>query len=217
MGSTTSPITIGLTAALVLGAVDSAFATPVTTKYQDGHVWGLHALPGDVLPPFGIPDANNKLPPYPNVNGGNMHPYTTSNPESKAPGPPLDVALGGVQAALNECESRNELGSAVVIDTAGAIRAALAVDGTDGTHLFVAARKALTALTFDEPSVDVMNAAKRGDPYTLARINSAMFVQFGAFPLHSKGKLIGAIGYSGGKDLVCAKAGADYIEAHLPK
>jgi uncharacterized protein GlcG (DUF336 family) len=217
MGWTTSLIAIGFSAAVTLGAVDSAFATPVTTKYQDGQVWGLHALPGDVLPPFGIPDANNKLPPYPNVNGGNLHPYTLSNPESKAVGPPLDIALGGVQAAVNECERRNQLGTAVVVDTAGAIRAALAVDGTDGTHLFVAARKALTAVTFDKPSVDVMNDAKRGDPDTLARINSAMFVQFGGFPLHSKGKLIGAIGYSGGKDLACAKAGADYIEAHLAK
>jgi uncharacterized protein GlcG (DUF336 family) len=42
-----------------------------------------------------------------------------------------------------------------------------------------------------------------------------MFVQFGAFPIISHGKLIGAIGYSGGDDVACAAAGLKVIEAKL--
>ena len=216
-----SLIAMGFTSGLALALQVAAVAQQEPIKYRDGPVWGLHALPGDVLPPFGIPDANNKLPPYPqrppNFNPMLEHPFTKENPESKAEGPPLGIALAGVQAALSDCERRNTLGTAVVVDIAGDIRVALAVDGTDGSHLFVAARKALTALEFGRPSVDVANDAKKGDPAVLSRINPAMFVQLGAYPLRAKGKVIGAIGYSGGADVLCAKVGADYINARLAK
>jgi uncharacterized protein GlcG (DUF336 family) len=39
-------------------------------------------------------------------------------------------------------------------------------------------------------------------------------VQFGAFPIFDGKDVIGAIGYSGGDDTACAKAGLDRIE-HL--
>ena len=196
----------------------ATFATQVPIKYKDGDGWGVHALPGDVLPPFGVPDANNKLPPYPERPTGQIHNmFDRNNPESTADGPSLDLALSGAQAALHECERQNRLGSVVVVDIAGDMRAALSMDGTDASHVFVAARKALTALEFGKPSIEVMNDAKMGDPETLRRVKPNMFVQFGAYPLRSRGKVIGAIGYSGGIDDPCAKVGADYINVRLPK
>jgi uncharacterized protein GlcG (DUF336 family) len=205
-------------AALALtGVAGGALAVQVPIQYQDGAGWGVHALPGDVLPPFGIPDANNKLPPYPEGRPpGAMHVRDREHPESTAPGPSFDLAISGAQAALHECERQKRLGSVVVLDQAGDIRVALNMDGTDGSHIFVAARKALTALEFGKPGIEVLADAKRGDPETLRRVRPAMFVQFGGYPLFSGGKVIGAIGYSGGVDDPCAKAGADYINARLP-
>lgn len=216
-----SRIKAGLAAGLALGMIGSALAQQVPIKYQDGAVWGLHALPGDVLPPFGIPDANNKLPPYPSrppsANNYELHPLSREHPESKAEGPPLEIAMAGAAAALHACNSKDRLGSVAVVDIAGDMRVALTSDGSDGTHIFVAARKALTALEFGKPSVEVLADAKRGDPETLRRVNPAMFVQFGGYPLFAHGKVIGALGYSGGVDEICGKAGADYINARLPK
>lgn len=219
MRSTILPAVTGLLACLAVWVPAPLLAQQVPLKYKDGPVWGLHALPGDVLPPFGIPDAQDRLPPYPyrppHFNSMKEHPFTRANPESHAKGPPMDIALAGAQAALHACESRNTLGTAVVLDQAGDIRVALALDGTDGSHLFVAARKALTALEFGRPSADVSEDAKKGDAAVLKRINPAMFVQLGAYPLRKNGVVIGAIGYSGGADEQCGKIGADYIEAHL--
>lgn len=216
-----SSAALGAAAFVTVAAAGVAFAVQVPIKYQDGAVWGLHALPGDVLPPFGIPDASGHLPPYPapppGANPGPLHVKNKANPESTAEGPPLDLAISGAEAALHECERQDRLGSVAVVDIAGDIRVAMSMDGTDGTHVFVAARKALTALEFEKPSVEVKAAAMKGDPDTLARVKPAMFVQFGGFPLRAHGKVIGAIGYSGGIDEPCAKAGADYIQARLPK
>ena len=201
-------------------AVGPALAVQEPLKYRDGPMWGVHALPGDVLPPFGIPDANNKLPPYPASGPGNeanLHPHNKANPESKASGPSLALSVAGAQVAINECKRRDRLGSAVVVDIAGDIRASMTMDGADGTHVFVAARKALTAIEFEKPSIEVKADAIKGDPGTLRRVKPAMFVQYGAYPLRSHGKVIGALAYSGGIDEPCAKAGADYINARLPK
>ena len=216
-----SRVALGVGAMVVATIAGSASAVVVPNKYSDGAGHALHALPGDVLPPFGIPDANNKLPPYPAPPPGgfpgNLHPKNRENPESTAAGPSLDLAISGAQVALHECERQNRLGSAVVVDVAGDIRAALNMDGTDASHIFVATRKALVALEFEKPSIEVLADAKRGDPETLKRVRPAMFVQFGGYPIRSHGKVIGAIGYSGGIDDPCAKAGADYMNARLPK
>jgi len=71
----------------------------------------------------------------------------------------------------------------------------------------------MTAATFKMPSNDVLTRAS--EPAIAARIAPNMFVMFGAFPIVSKGQVIGAIGYSGGDDEACARAGLRAIEGKL--
>jgi len=90
----------------------------------------------------------------------------------------------------------------------------LSADGSDGSHIFVAERKALTALEFKMSSAQARQQVPK-DPVLVARVKPNMFVQFGAFPITNGNQVIGAIGYSGGDDEACAKAGLDAIESKL--
>lgn len=197
---------------LISGSCVIAVQTPI--PYKDKPV-GPQSLPGDNLPPFGMLDTNGKLLPDPPSPPGGYHP--SNKPESEAPGPDLELSIAGARAAIAKCKSIGAYGAATVVDSAGDARAMLSADGADGSHVFVAQRKALTALEFEMPSIKVKELASKGDPQTLRRIKPNMFVQFGGYPLTSHGKVIGAIGYSGGVDEPCAKAGWEYIQKRLPQ
>lgn len=201
---------------LVALSAGVAMAVQVPIPYKDKPV-GPQSLPGDNLPPFNMLDSAGRLIPAPPPPPGGFHPPNAEKPESDAVGPSLELSLAGAQAAIAACKKLGRGGSATVIDTAGDARVMLTADGSDGSHVFVAHRKALTALEFEMPSRKAMELAQSKDTAILRRIKPNMFVQFGAEPLTSKGKVIGAIGYSGGSDDACAKAGADYIQARLPK
>jgi uncharacterized protein GlcG (DUF336 family) len=175
---------------------------------------GPQSLPGDNLPPFNMLDANGKLKPPPPMPPGGLHREPNSPPDSVAPAPSLEVAIEGARAAVKDCTSRGYRGAATVVDSAGEARAMLSADGSDGSFVFVAQRKAITAAAFSMPSGDVAKAIEE-NPALMAKVTPAMFVQFGAFPIMSKGQLIGAIGYSGGDDIACAAAGLKAIEAKL--
>ena len=209
-------ILAGVVPALLFGAGLSSWAQQVPNNYQDKPA-GPQSLPGDNLPPFMMLDASGKLKPSPPTPPGGFHPPDEGGKlESTAAGPGLDLAIAGAQAALAECRRLGSHGSVSVVDIAGDARAMLTSDGTDGSHIFVAQRKALTALQFGMPSIKVKELAQQGDPAILARITPNMFVQFGGYPLISQGRVIGAIGYSGGADEPCAKAGWSYIQDRLP-
>jgi uncharacterized protein GlcG (DUF336 family) len=175
---------------------------------------GPQSLPGDNLPPFNMLDANGNLVVPPPPPPGGYHKGGHAPPESTAPGPSLDVAIAAARAAVRDCTSRGYYGASTVVDSIGEARAMLSADGSDGSHVFVAQRKAITALEFKMPSADVRAAIEK-DKSLLARVKPNMFVQFGAFPIVQKGKVIGAIGYSGGDDVACAKAGLAEMERQL--
>ncbi len=175
---------------------------------------GPQSLPGDNLPPFGMLDASGTLKPRPPMPPGGMHRGPGTPPDSTAPAPSLDLAIEAARAAVKDCVSRGYRGAATVVDSVGEVRAMLSADGSDGSFVFVAHRKALTAVAFNMPSAEVQQRIEK-DPTMLKRVTPAMFVQFGAFPIVMKGKLIGAIGYSGGDDEACARAGLKAIEAEL--
>jgi uncharacterized protein GlcG (DUF336 family) len=175
---------------------------------------GPQSLPADNLPPFNMLDANgNLIPPPPPPPGGYHHPGDQA-PETTAVGPTLDQAVAAARAAIKNCTSRGYYGAATIVDSIGEVRASLSADGADGSHVFVAQRKAITALEFKMPSSEVRAAIEK-DKSLMARVKPNMFVQFGGFPITSKGKVIGAIGYSGGDDVACAKAGLEEIEKLL--
>ena len=204
---------IVVTLALTTLATSIAWCGPADDAHPHDKRVDPRSLPGDNLPPFGMLDANGQLVPMPAEFVGRKH-APTSVAESKAPSPSLDVAIAGARAAVADCTSRGYLGAATVVDSAGEARAMLSADGSDGSHVFVAQRKAVTSVVFKVPSARVRDMVTK-DPTLLKQVTPAMFVNFGAFPIVAKGQLIGAIGYSGGDDEACAKAGLAAIEAKL--
>jgi uncharacterized protein GlcG (DUF336 family) len=97
----------------------------------------------------------------------------------------------------------------------------LTADGSDGSHVFVAMRKALTALIFKMPSSKA-NELVAQNTELLKKVTPNMFVEGGAVPLMSGSEVIGAIGVSGAggkvigqQDEVCARAGLDRIKNKL--
>ena len=97
----------------------------------------------------------------------------------------------------------------------------LTADGSDGSHVFVAMRKALTALSFEMPSSKASELIPK-DKALLARVKPNMFVMGGAVPIVVDHATIGAIGVSGAagipfghQDELCAAAGLRRIQAAL--
>jgi uncharacterized protein GlcG (DUF336 family) len=207
-----------MTAAVALAAAggshDVGAAEGAVSPHKHDKPAGPQSLPGDNLPPFGMLDGNGTLKPRPPMPPGGMHRGPGSPPDSTAPAPSLDLAIAAARAAVKDCMSRGYRGAATVVDSVGEARAMLSADGSDGSFVFVAHRKALTAVTFNMSSAEVQQRIEK-DPTMLGKVTPAMFVQFGAFPIVMKGKLIGAIGYSGGDDEACARAGLKAIEAQL--
>lgn len=178
---------------------------------------GSRSLPGDNLPPFGMLDTAGHLPPYPPPPPGGFHHGGPGTPvESTVRGPTLEMAVAAARAAVDSCTARGYQGAATVVDSAGQARAMLSADGSDGSHVFVAHRKALTALEFNMSSAQAREQVPK-DSALVARVKPNMFVQFGAYPITDGKEVIGAIGYSGGDDEACAKAGLDEIERRLEK
>jgi uncharacterized protein GlcG (DUF336 family) len=179
------------------------------------------SLPGDNLPPFGMLDDTGKLIPTPPIPAGGLHRGPGSAPESTARGPSLDLAAEAARAAVDACATAGYRIGATVIDSAGEARAMLTADGSDGSHVFVAMRKALTALAFKMPSSQAHDAVSK-NASLLTRVTPAFFVEGGAVPLVVGTEVIGAIGASGAggtvigqQDEVCAKAGWEKIKSRV--
>lgn len=173
---------------------------------------GPRALPGDKLPPFGMLDGAGHLPPPPV-----MPPPTgaarADAPETTARALPMAAALRGVAAAVRACAAHGARVGASVVDASGEARAMLSADGSDGSHVFVAMRKAQVSVVFGLPS-SAVDALVRHDPAQMAKVSPAMFVEGGAVPIYAHGVLLGAIGVSGARgfpighaDEACAQAG----------
>jgi uncharacterized protein GlcG (DUF336 family) len=207
-----------IAAALVFAIVDAGHhagaAEGGISPHKHDKPASPQSLPGDNLPPFGMLDESGKLKPRPPMPPGGLHRGPGGPPDSTAAAPSLELALEAARAAVKDCVSRGYRGAATVVDSVGEARVMLSAEGSDGSFVFVAHRKALTAVTFNMPSAEVQRRVEK-DPALLSRVTPAMFVQFGAFPIVMKGKLIGAIGYSGGDDEACARAGLQAIEARL--
>jgi uncharacterized protein GlcG (DUF336 family) len=178
------------------------------------------SLPADNLPPFNMLDDKRQLIPMPPLPPGGLH--RNAGPESTAPGPNLALATEAATAAVGACAASGFLVGVAVIDSIGEARAMLTADGSDGSHVFVAMRKAITALAYKMPSLKA-NELVMKDQRQLSRATPAMFIMGGAVPIVVGGQVIGAIGVSGAagpppmghQDELCAQAGLDKIAARL--
>lgn len=192
-------------------AAGAANAAPKSAFHEQPS--GPRALPGDNLPPFAMLDDAGQLPAPPPLPPGVHLPKPHDPPETTAPSLSLDDAMRVARAAVASCGSAGYRVGATVVDSEGQARAMINADGADGSHVFVAMRKAIVTTTFNLSSAQAREAIAE-DPVMLKRVTAAMFVEGGAVPILRAGKLIGAIGVSGAagmpighQDEVCAAAG----------
>jgi uncharacterized protein GlcG (DUF336 family) len=211
-----SDLNAAIRAAVMLAACFASSGTFGDSVFHDKPA-SPRSLPADNLPPFGMLDEQGHLVPVPPMPAGGLHRGPGSAPESTAAGPNLTVSIDAARRTVEACAAAGYRIGATVIDSSGEARAMLTADGSDGSHVFVAMRKAITALAFKMPSSEARALVDK-DKAQLAHVTPNMFVEGGAVPITVNGKVIGAIGASGAggspighQDEVCAIAGLKAI------
>lgn len=128
----------------------------------------------------------------------------------------IDAANKAIAAAVEEAKKHNWKMSITVVDPAGNLVAHATMDGTQYASIEISQAKARTAAIYRRPtSVFQLAINANGSPATLsvlALTHSA--ASGGGFPIVVDGKLIGALGASGGivaQDEVTAKAGLEAL------
>jgi uncharacterized protein GlcG (DUF336 family) len=199
-------------AATAAGALRESIASP-------------RSLPTDALPPFSMLDDSGKLVPLPDpkalaafaspATGGAVKKVALPRPLA------LDLATDALRASLATCARMGFPIAAAVVDSEGKPVAMMIEAGSEGS-VFVAMRKAATALGYKVPSSTV-GAALPADKVRLEKLTPVMFIAGGALPIWRGKELIGAIAASGAhgegpigtQDEACAKAGLERIAARI--
>jgi glc operon protein GlcG len=117
--------------------------------------------------------------------------------------------------ALAEARKNNWTMAAAIVDTAGDLVYFEKLDGTQAASVNIAVDKARSAARFKRPTKALQDVlAAGGEGLRLLALQGAVPVE-GGLPLLMDGKIVGAIGLSGGtsqQDGQCAKAGADSVK-----
>jgi glc operon protein GlcG len=124
----------------------------------------------------------------------------------------LARAQGAIAAAIAEAEKRGWALNVAVVDSGANLVAFGRMDGAQLGSIAVSEHKARTAAKFRRPTKAFEDAIQKGNTYALT-IDDVMGSR-GGIPLIEDGKLIGAIGCSGGagsQDEVACTAGAATI------
>jgi glc operon protein GlcG len=133
---------------------------------------------------------------------------------------PYGMAITGekakqiLAAAEAEAKKRNWKMNIAVVDTNGDLVHFLRMDGAQIASVAISQGKARTAARFRRPTQIFYNAYESGHPY-VSTLDPTLVASPGGFPLVEGGKLIGAIGCSGGtgdQDALICKVGADMIK-----
>ena len=129
-------------------------------------------------------------------------------------GAPIGVeqARKAAVAAIAEGRKNGWTVGAAVVDTGGNLVYFERIDGTQMGSSTVAIRKAQTSAAFKRPSKAIEDAVA-GGRQVLMMLPGALPIE-GGLPLVVEGKIVGAIGVSGGtspQDGQCAKAGVDAL------
>ncbi len=126
----------------------------------------------------------------------------------------LDDAKKAAMAALAEARRNNWRMAAAVVDTGGHLVYFEKMDGTQTGSVAVAIAKARSAALFQRPTKAFQEMlASGGDGLRVFGLEGAVPVE-GGVPLTRDGKIVGAIGLSGGassQDGQCARAGAEAV------
>jgi uncharacterized protein GlcG (DUF336 family) len=141
-------------------------------------------------------------------------------PETTAFDIPYGVSISGekakqvLAAAEAEAKKRNWKEVIAVVDTNGDLVSFQRMDGAQIGSGTVSQGKARTAARYRRPTQAWYNVYETGHPY-IGTLDPSLVASPGGFPLIEGGKLIGAIGCSGGtgdQDALICKIGADTIK-----
>jgi uncharacterized protein GlcG (DUF336 family) len=125
----------------------------------------------------------------------------------------LDRAKQVAEAAMAEAKKRNWKMAIAIVGPAGEMVYFVKMDGTQHASYKIAEGKAHSAAIFRRPTKVFFDAMETGHPY-IATLEGVV-ASDGGLPIVESGKIIGAIGISGGsgaQDGVIAKAGADSVK-----
>lgn len=129
----------------------------------------------------------------------------------------LDMAQKAIAASAAEAKKHNWKMAIAVVGPAGQLIAHATMDGTQYASIDIAQAKARSAALFRRPSKAFADVINGGGPAALSLLAFEHVVASeGGFPIVVDGKLIGAIGASGGiatQDGVTATAGLNAVTA----
>jgi uncharacterized protein GlcG (DUF336 family) len=127
----------------------------------------------------------------------------------------LEMAKKATAAATAEARKNNWTMAVAIVDTGGYLVYFEKMDGTQTGSVDVSIEKARTATLFRRPTKLFQDGvAAGGEGLRLLRLTGAMPIDGGS-PIIMDGKIVGAIGVSGGagdQDGRVAKAGADSLK-----
>ncbi len=131
----------------------------------------------------------------------------------------LSIKLGTAKkiatSAIAEARKNNWTMAVAILDTGGHLVYFEKMDGTQTGSVKVAISKGRSAVLFKRPTKAFQDTlAAGGEGLRVLRLEGAVPVE-GGLPLLMDGKIVGAIGVSGGtsqQDGVVAKAGADTLK-----
>jgi|SRR3954470_23085700 glc operon protein GlcG len=136
-------------------------------------------------------------------------------PNPYGPSINLDAARKAAAPALAEAQKNNLRMAIAIVDISGDLVLFEKMDGTQAASVNIAVDKARSAARFKRPTKALQDAlAAGGAGLRLLALEGAVPVE-GGLPLLADGKIVGAIGVSGGtseQDGQCAKAGADSVK-----
>jgi uncharacterized protein GlcG (DUF336 family) len=151
-------------------------------------------------------------PPAPPAAGGTPDAMPFDIPYGQSIG--LERAKQVMAAAEAEGKKRNWKMNIAVVDTNGELVHFSRMEGAQIASGSISIGKARTAARFRRESRVFYNAYETGHPY-VATLDPTLVASPGGFPLVEGGKLIGAVGCSGGtgdQDAVICKAGAEVVK-----
>ncbi len=125
----------------------------------------------------------------------------------------VELAKTAVEAAQAEAERRNWKLAIAVVSPAGDLTYFLKMNDTQLASPEIAIGKARTAARFRRPTEVFFTAMETGHPY-VSTLGDGVVASPGGIPIIVEGKLIGAMGCSGGtgaQDAVACQAGINAV------
>jgi glc operon protein GlcG len=122
----------------------------------------------------------------------------------------LEQAKKVADAAEAEARKRNMNMAIAVVEPSGDLVYFLKMDGSQYASIKVAEDKAISAAIFRRSTKDFLDRVLKGDVSPLS-LRGAV-ASAGGIPIQVNGKIIGAIGVSGGADDPIAQAGANAVK-----